>query len=119
MGDSKREEQFARIWSERVTGCDPVREYWFAKHLKRKWRFDFAWPDLKVAVEIEGGTFSRGGGRHGRGGGHHKDCDKYNRATILGWKVLRFSSVHLTRTPDDVVDLVAEAMGVREVDEED
>src|SRR5687768_16750315 len=28
----------------------------------RRWRFDFAWPELKVAVECDGGTFT--GGRH-------------------------------------------------------
>jgi hypothetical protein len=58
-------------------------------HLK-DWRFDFAWPDLLIACEVEGGTFS--GGRHTRGQGFEGDCEKYNAATLLGWKVFRVTS---------------------------
>lgn len=56
----------------------------------RKWAFDFAWPSKRVAVEIEGGIFS--GGRHVRGKGYENDCEKYNTAEILGWKLLRFTA---------------------------
>lgn len=66
----------------------PVREYKF--HPERKWRFDFAFPAEKLAVEIEGGVFS--GGRHGRGLGFINDCIKYNAAVKLGWRVLRYST---------------------------
>ena len=53
----------------------------------RRWRFDFAFPEFKVAVEVEGGTWS--GGRHTTGAGFEKDCEKYNTAAIMGWLVLR------------------------------
>jgi very-short-patch-repair endonuclease len=66
----------------------PTPEYVF--HPSRKWRFDFAWPDRRLAVECEGGVFT--GGRHTRGGGFTKDCEKYNAAALLGWKVLRFTA---------------------------
>lgn len=66
----------------------PVTEYRF--HATRKWRFDIAWPSIKVAVEIEGGTWVSG--RHNRGTGFESDCEKYNAAVIDGWKVLRFTS---------------------------
>jgi very-short-patch-repair endonuclease len=49
---------------------------------------DFAWPSLKVIVEIEGGIF--GQGRHNRAAGYMADCKKYNTLTMLGWKVLRY-----------------------------
>jgi very-short-patch-repair endonuclease len=65
----------------------PVREYRF--HPSRKWRFDFAWPDVLLAVEVEGGGFSRG--RHHRAAGFAADCEKYNAAALLGWRVLRFT----------------------------
>lgn len=72
-------------------------------HESRRWRFDFAWPDAMVAVEIEGGTWSRG--RHTRGSGFIADCDKYNAAAVLGWRVLRFTGEHLN-DPDAVVAIL-------------
>lgn len=63
----------------------PVREYRF--HAERRWRFDFCWPDRKVAVECEGATWTNG--RHTRGSGYAKDLEKYNAAQMLGWKVFR------------------------------
>ncbi len=64
---------------------EPVREYRF--HPIRQWRFDFAWPELKLAVEVEGGTWSNG--RHTRGSGFEEDCEKYSQAMVLGWNVYR------------------------------
>lgn len=69
---------------------EPVREYAFAKSIGRKWRFDLCWPDLQVAVEVEGGTWSRG--RHTTGQGFKADCEKYNQASMMHWLVLRFTS---------------------------
>lgn len=40
-----------------------------------------------VALEVEGGVFT--GGRHTRGGGFVGDMEKYNTATIMGWRILR------------------------------
>ena len=65
----------------------PVREYQF--HPTRKWRFDFAWPAQKVAVELEGGIWI--GGRHNRPISMEGDMEKYNAAALLGWHVGRFS----------------------------
>ena len=65
----------------------PEREWQFSK---RKFRFDFAWPTHKLAVEIEGGIWR--GGRHSTGTGFTNDCIKYNLATKEGWRVLRYST---------------------------
>lgn len=70
-----------------VFGRKPEGEYRF--HPERRWRFDFAYPDLKIAVEAEGGVF--GHGRHTRGMGYVKDCEKYNQAVLLGWRVFRYT----------------------------
>lgn len=67
-------------------GLEPKPEYKF--HPSRKWKFDFAFPDRMVAVEIEGGVWT--GGRHTRGSGFIADMEKYNAAASLGWFVFRF-----------------------------
>ena len=56
----------------------------------RKWRFDIAIPDRKLAIEVDGGTWV--GGRHTTGAGFRRDCEKMNAATVQGWRVLRFTS---------------------------
>jgi very-short-patch-repair endonuclease len=53
----------------------------------RRWAFDFAWPDRRVAVEVEGGIWSAG--RHVRGDGFERDAIKYSEAAIAGWLVVR------------------------------
>lgn len=71
----------------------PRREYKFCS--KRKWRADFAWPEYKVIVEVEGGAETydpKKIGRHNRPKGFRDDCEKYNEATILGWRVLRVTA---------------------------
>jgi hypothetical protein len=60
---------------------EPECEYRFAR--PRQWRFDFAWPALLLAVEVEGGSWN--GGRHTSGAGFAADCEKYNEATLRGW----------------------------------
>ena len=78
----------------------PEKEYKF--HPKRKWRFDYAWPDYKIALEVEGGIWTKG--RHVRGTGFLKDMEKYNAATVLGWRVLRTTPTDLLKT--DTLDLI-------------
>lgn len=70
---------------------EPEREHRFAP--PRRFRFDFAWPHKKLAVECEGGAWTRG--RHTRPQGFINDCEKYNLATLNGWRVLRFTGEHI------------------------
>lgn len=88
--DGKSNLEFTLAYQLHESGApDPEREYRF--HAKRKWRFDFAWPDRKLAVEIEGGTWKKS--RHTSASGFHGDCEKYNAAALDGWTVLRFDAV--------------------------
>ncbi len=64
------------------------REFQF--HQVRRWRFDYVLLNRYVAIEIEGGTWISG--RHNTGAGMQGDCDKYNEAVKLGWKVIRFTT---------------------------
>ena len=77
----------------------PVREYLFAAP-DRQWRFDLAWPDRFLAVELEGLVFPakarwheapehRLSGRHVSATGFLKDLEKYSEAWARGWSVLR------------------------------
>ncbi len=61
------------------------KEYKF--HPTRRWRFDYAIPEHKIALEVEGGVWT--GGRHTSPKGFLNDMEKYNTATMMGWRVLR------------------------------
>ena len=70
----------------RAAGLPAARaEYAFDP--SRKWRFDYAFPSVKVAVEVDGGTYV--GGRHVTGSGYAKDLEKLNTALVQGWRILR------------------------------
>lgn len=85
---SKLEELFALHLLGSGLELMPVREYKF--HPERRWRFDFCFPESKLAIEIDGGTWS--GGRHTTGIGFRNDCEKMNNAVLLGWRMLRFTA---------------------------
>jgi hypothetical protein len=85
----------------------PVNEYRF--HPTRGWRFDRAWPPIKVAVEIEGGIWMKNGrGAHTAKSNFLRDLEKYNAAALLGWRVIRLCDQHLN-TPY-AVECVTEAL---------
>lgn len=89
----------------------PEREYRF--HPERRWRFDFAYPDLMIAIEVEGGVWQAG--RHNRAKGFIADCDKYNQAVLLGWRVLRFTSQHIADgTAIRDIEQILEIIGIKE-----
>ena len=85
--------------------AEPVTELRFAP--PRRWRFDLAWPLARVAAECEGGTWTRG--RHTSGAGFAADCEKYNSAALLGWRVLRFTRAMIEE--GDAIDALAWALG--------
>jgi hypothetical protein len=78
-------------------------------HPIRRWRFDFALgyeplhprmgvsktlERLKLAIEVEGGQFTGG---HKRGKAADSDTEKFNEATLRGWRVLRFTTGQVER----------------------
>lgn len=83
-----------QLLAKKFSGVVPYRqEYRF--HPVRRWRFDFAWPDKLVAIEINGGSWKgyhkkdseEKGGRHNHPVSLENDYQKYNEAALLGWKV--------------------------------
>lgn len=80
---------------------DWIAEYRF--NPQRRWRFDWACPKVKIAVEVEGGCFIQG--RHSRGAGMIADMQKYNWAALNGWMVLRYTPQNLTQAITDLEGL--------------
>ena len=65
---------------------EPIREYQAIKG--RKFRFDFAWLEQRLLVEVNGGTYTKGA--HSTGRGIARDYEKANLAVLQGWRVLSF-----------------------------
>jgi very-short-patch-repair endonuclease len=89
---------------------------------KRRWRFDFCFcgecgqcpSGARVAIELEGGTFIRGGmGAHNRGMAYSRDAEKRNEASLQGWIVLRFTIDMLERNQDYVFSSIRRALALR------
>lgn len=106
---SKLEHLFAQHLA--LMGLEPAREHRF--HSTRRWRFDFAFPEVFLAIELNGAIFTeakaefaeQGGklvavptlkaGRHSRGAGQLNDMEKLNAAIELGWSVLVYGPPHV------------------------
>lgn len=76
----------------------PDTQHRFAREEGRQFRFDFAWPDRKLAVEVDGGKWllrrsRKMGGRLVPVGSHSRreDLRRANLAVRLGWSVLRYT----------------------------
>lgn len=83
----------------------PTPEYRFCA---RAWRFDWAWPEHRTALEVEGGAWT--GGRHTRGAGFLADMAKYNAAQVLGWTLLRCTPD--TLATDATLTLIRDALAL-------
>ena len=105
---SKLESTFLHLWKiivgERLPAPWPEHKF----DSVRKWRFDFAWPHVLLAVELEGGQWI--GGRHNTAIGLQGDCEKYNAAQLRGWLVLRYTTSDLEKRPAQVIAEVETAI---------
>lgn len=81
----------------------PQRQHKF--HPTRRFRLDFAWIDCKVAVEINGGTYTDVS-RHNFGPAMHSEYDKHNLAVAYGWALLVFDSVHVSKHIEECLSIV-------------
>jgi hypothetical protein len=71
-------------------GLELVPEYKF--HNKRKWRYDWAVPSLKVAFEYNGIMSEKS--RHTTKTGYTGDMEKLNAGQALGWKIFQFTPIN-------------------------
>lgn len=92
----------------------PVREHRF--HKTRQWRFDYAWPDELLALEVEGGIYGhkKKDGSRSRVGAHSsvtgilRDIEKYNAAAADGWRILRVTPDQLLKV--ETLDLIKKSL---------
>lgn len=104
--ESELEIAFDVLWKRHGNGQEPKREFQFDLANGRRWAFDFAWPDRLLAVELEGIFRFGDQTRHQTAAGFEADLEKYNRATELGWRVIRFTRTDLEKRPVETVELV-------------
>ncbi len=93
-----------KIWRLlRKSGLRPVRQF----HVRcgaKKYRLDFAWPVLKVAVEGHG--FAAHGGRLA----HVRDSRRLADLVGAGWRVVPVSWEDCTQYPDEVIRKIRGAL---------
>lgn len=106
MKNADKSALFLHWWKLLGTAEQPVPEYKFDAEIGRKHRFDWAFVERKVAIEIDGGQYAHQGGRHNTDG----DREKLNIAAMLGWRVFRFSPTMLQNDPQTCVDMVKNSM---------
>jgi very-short-patch-repair endonuclease len=105
MSKSELEELLA--FQIRAAGLpEPEREFRFDK--VRLFRADFAWPDHRLLVEVEGGIWMSKGG-HNTGRGILRDIEKGNLAASNNWLYLRFAPEHINsgQALDVIEDVLA------------
>lgn len=98
---------FKRYLEAELPGVEVVKEHLF--HDTRKWRFDYAIPSVKVAIEIDGGVWEYG--RHNRPQGYINDMEKLNTAASMGWLVLRFTTEDRLKTA--TMELIRNTVNLR------
>lgn len=85
---------------------EPIREFRF--HPVRKWRADFAWPEEKILVEIQGGLYGKHKGRHIFN--VEADYEKANAAQVVGYRLFQFGhkalNLSITKHPDGISDAI-------------
>lgn len=70
----------------------------------RRFRFDYAIPSLRIAIEYEG-VFSKKS-RHTTVNGFSEDCVKYNLATCSGWRILRYTAKNYLNLEKDLIKML-------------
>jgi hypothetical protein len=88
------------LFVKKETGLTIVTEFKFCE--TRKFKSDYFIPELMLLIESEGGIFTKQA--HGSIKGILRDIEKYNLATILGYRILRYQPKDLIsyKTIEDI-----------------
>ena len=91
------------IWSQEHQ-FKLYEEYRFDETEVRKFRFDYCFPEIKIAIEYEG-IFSEKSG-HTTVTGYTKDAIKYNLAQAQGWRVIRLTAINYKTLLEEINKLI-------------
>lgn len=96
---------------KRKLGLQYEKEFMALK--PRKYRFDFAIPEIMLAIEYEGGMgqFTSGKSRHTTKSGYTEDTNKYNLAAVRGWTVLRYTAKNYGNMGVDILAIYQRKYG--------
>lgn len=79
------------------------------KTFGREWRFDIAFPEYRVAVEVDGGRFVKG--RHNDPVKFADESAKRTAAGMLHWKVLQIPGDKVKAQMATIIDMIRCALG--------
>ena len=98
--------QYINLHLEQLKKKGVIEDFTLEKRFDkiRRFRFDYAIEEKKIAIEYEG-VFSTKS-RHTGKMGYSKDCEKYNLAILNGWKVLRYTAVNFGNLEKDLNKLL-------------
>ena len=68
----------------------PIPTLQFRAIPSRRFRWDMAWTDHRLLLEVQGGVWTAG--KHGRGSGILKDHEKLNLASAHGFRTIQVSA---------------------------
>lgn len=92
---SSLERRFMLKWGLVNGNPDFVRNYRFDLPHSRM-ELDFAWPSLRIAIEINGGQALGNRSGHGNWNGLERDAVKQNRCIYLGWTLFLITTSMIT-----------------------
>jgi len=79
-----------------------IQEFKF--NLSRRWKADYFISELNCLIEFEGmgGESKQGIGRHQTKKGYTDDCEKYSTASLMNFKLLRYTALNTNQCVNDL-----------------
>lgn len=87
----KQKDIFTMLMEKEGLDCWP--EYFFST--ERLYRLDYCFPEYKVGLEVDGGTWSKERSGHSSGTGLARDREKSTLLATLGWSLIRVTPQEL------------------------
>jgi hypothetical protein len=97
-------ESVARLLFRRAGLPVPCSQYEIALDDGRTARVDFAWPEHRLIVEIDGFAW------HSSQNALQRDHSRQNRLTLAGWTVLRYTADDVRHRPEKILAEITEAL---------